>query len=341
MRILSLVILFIVLYLSNQKTESPHGSEFKVSCKTCHSAKGWQLDKEIYSFDHSKTKLPLTGQHTEINCRLCHKTLIFSAAKSECNQCHNDIHQNSVGLDCSRCHTPESWLVNNITDIHRTSRFPLVGAHVTAECIQCHKSESLLRFDVPGVNCIDCHREDYMATTSPNHVQSGISDECSTCHPVNSLQWTGAGFNHNFFPLTQGHAMLKCNDCHTTGNYTDAKSDCYSCHAVDYNNAVNPNHKTSGFPTTCTQCHTTNPDWKPASYPQHDAREFPIYSGKHRGQWNNCNECHTNLSNYSVYSCITCHEHNKPDMDSKHSGRPGYSYNSVACYTCHPRGNAD
>ena len=102
MRILSLVILFIVLYLSNQKTESPHGSEFKVSCKTCHSSKGWQLDKEIYSFDHSKTKLPLTGQHTEINCRLCHKTLIFSAAKSECNQCHNDIHQNTVGLDCSR-----------------------------------------------------------------------------------------------------------------------------------------------------------------------------------------------------------------------------------------------
>jgi len=407
------VILLIVLYLSDQKTESPHGSDFKVSCKTCHSSKGWLLDKEIYSFDHNKTKLPLVGQHTELNCRLCHKTLIFSAAKSECNQCHNDIHQNTVGLDCSRCHTPESWLVNNITDIHRTSRFPLVGAHVTADCNQCHKSESLLRFDVPGVNCIDCHREDYMATTSPNHIQSGISDDCSTCHPVNSLQWTGAGFNHNFFPLTQGHALLKCSDCHTTGNYTDAKSDCYSCHAVDYNNTVNPNHKTSGFPTTCvqchstnpgwkpatfnhtnfpltlghagpvctdchkngnytstssecyschsadynnstnpnhktvgfattcTQCHTTNPDWKPATYAQHDAKEFPIYSGKHRGQWNNCNECHTNLSNYSVYSCIACHEHNKTDMDKEHAGRPGYSYNSIACYTCHPKGNAD
>lgn len=484
MRILSLVILALALYFSNQKTESPHGSDFKVSCKTCHSAKGWQLDKAIYSFDHNKTKLPLVGQHTELNCRLCHKTLVFSEAKTDCNQCHNDIHQNTVGLDCSRCHTAESWLVNNITGIHRSSRFPLVGAHVTADCIQCHKSESLLRFDVPGVNCIDCHREDYMATTKPNHVQSGISQDCSTCHPVNSLQWTGAGFNHNFFPLIQAHSALKCTDCHTTGNFNEAKpvcyschqqdytaaknpdhvasklptscenchtlnpgwkpatfdhskfpltqghmgvnctechingnytstsADCYSCHQADYNSTTNPNHKTSGFPTTCTQCHTTspgwkpasfthtrfsltlghagltctechkngnytstsaecyschvtdynnsvnpnhrtlnfatvctqchttNPGWKPASYAQHDAQEFPIYSGKHRGQWTTCSECHTNLSNYSVFSCITCHEHNKAEMDSEHAGRNGYAYNSAACYNCHPRGSA-
>jgi hypothetical protein len=413
MRILSLVILLVVLYFSDQKTESPHGPAFKVSCKTCHSAKGWQLDKEIYSFDHGSTKMPLVGQHNVINCRLCHPTLVFSAAKSECNQCHNDIHQNSVGLDCSRCHTPESWLVNNITDIHRNSRFPLAGAHVTADCIQCHKSESLLRFDVTGVECIDCHRQDYMATTNPNHVQSGFSEECSSCHPVNAIQWAGAGFNHNFFPLTQAHAIAKCADCHTTGNYADANPDCYSCHAADYTNSVNPNHKASGFPTTCAachttnpgwkpatfdhtsfpltlghagpacadchkngnytststdcyschqtdfnssvnpnhktagfstsciQCHTTNPDWKPATYAQHDAKEFPIYSGQHKGEWSTCADCHTNVSNYSVYTCISCHEHNKADMDREHGGRNGYAYNSIACYNCHPRGNAD
>ncbi len=107
---------------------------FKVSCSVCHSAKGWELDREIYSFDHSKTKLPLVGQHTEINCKLCHPTLVFSEAPIDCNQCHTDVHQSTTGSDCSRCHTPSSWLVNNITEIHQTSRFPLLGAHRTADC---------------------------------------------------------------------------------------------------------------------------------------------------------------------------------------------------------------
>ena len=119
----------------------------------------------------TRLKWPLVGQHTELNCRSCHKTLVFSEAKTDCNQCHNDIHQNTVGSDCSRCHTPVSWLVNNINEIHETSRFPLLGAHRTADCFDCHKSESLARFDVLGVNCIDCHREDYNATTNPKHVE--------------------------------------------------------------------------------------------------------------------------------------------------------------------------
>ena len=149
-------------------------------------------------------------------------TLVFSEAKSECNECHTDVHQATTGLDCARCHTPNSWLVSNITGIHQTSRFPLLGAHRTADCSDCHKSETLVRFDVPGVNCIDCHRENYMATTNPNHSESGFSEDCSPCHPVNSFEWTGAGFNHAFFPLTQGHSGLNCSECHTTGSYTDA-----------------------------------------------------------------------------------------------------------------------
>lgn len=127
MRILSLLI-FCLLLLLNRQTNSPHGADFKISCKTCHSTKGWQLDKEIYSFDHNKTKLPLVGQHAVINCKQCHPTLVFSDAKTHCIECHNDVHQLTVGLDCSRCHTPASWLVSNINEIHQMSRFPLLGA---------------------------------------------------------------------------------------------------------------------------------------------------------------------------------------------------------------------
>ena len=79
------------------------------------------------------------------------------------------------------------------------------------------------------------------------------------CHPVNSFQWTGAGFNHNFFPLVQGHSALKCTDCHTTGNYSDANPDCYSCHQQDYNQ-LQIQTTSIRFSVTCENCHTPNPD---------------------------------------------------------------------------------
>jgi hypothetical protein len=341
MRILSLLIFYIILFLFNRQTDQPHGPGFKISCNTCHSSKGWKLDKEIYSFDHNTTKLPLTGQHSGTDCRLCHRTLIFSEAKAECNDCHNDVHQATTGGDCSRCHTSSSWLVNNINEIHQTSRFPLTGAHRTADCYKCHKSESLARFDVPGINCIDCHRETYMTTTAPDHIQAGYSEDCSSCHPLNAFQWAGAGFNHNFFSLAQGHAGAKCADCHLNGNYKSTSPDCYSCHKADFENTTNPDHQTLNFSVTCSQCHTLNPGWKPAPYKEHDSKSFPIYSGEHRGEWSSCTECHPNTSDYAAYSCIICHEHNQSSMDSKHRGRSNYSYDSAACFRCHPRGISD
>ncbi len=402
MRILSLLIYIVLFLLINQRTKSPHGSDFKISCKTCHSSKGWQLDKSIYSFNHNTTKLPLVGTHQQIECRQCHKSLIFKEAKPDCIDCHNDIHQGTTGPDCSRCHTPASWLVTNIIDIHRVSRFPLVGAHVSVDCYLCHKSENLVRFDVPGVNCIDCHRQQFLATTNPNHIQSGISEDCILCHPENAFQWSGQGFSHNIFPLQLGHSGLKCTDCHITANFADAKTDCYSCHqssytattnpnhaasgipttcqtchttnpgwqpasfthttfpltlghatptcndchkgnytttstvcsschTTDYNNTTNPNHKTLNFSTVCTQCHTTNPGWAPATYTQHDSQFFPIYSGRHLGQWNTCTDCHTSPTNYALFDCKHCHS-------SVHTGN---NYSNAQCYSCHPRGVAN
>ncbi len=329
MKILSLLILPVFLIFFQEKKESPHGADFKISCKTCHSSKGWQLDKDAYSFDHNNTKLPLTGQHAMLNCRQCHVTLVFSETKTNCSECHTDMHQGSVGQSCERCHTPASWLVNNITEIHQRGRFPLVGAHRTADCYACHKSESLLRFDPLGINCIDCHRDKYNGTTNPNHTAAGFSHDCSICHPVSSFQWNGAGFNHNFFPLTGGHATVQCSACHTTGNYADAKTDCYSCHQADYLATTNPNHVAANFPTTCNTCHNLNPGWKPAKYTQHDSQFFPIYSGRHNGTWDLCSQCHTDPNNYALFDCKICHA-------NAHSGE---NYTNAQCYNCHPTGS--
>jgi len=407
---LSLILLPACLFLSTSIfPDSPHGKNFTVPCEACHSSKGWKLDKSIYSFDHNKTALPLAGQHQTVDCKVCHPTLVFSEAKTGCVDCHTDMHNQTVGPDCARCHTSKSWIVENINEIHRRSRFPLVGPHYTADCSGCHKLASLLQFESLGVECIDCHRTDYNKTTNPNHVQAGYSTNCLECHPVNSITWTGISINHSFFPLTLGHAINDCNSCHHN-NYSNTPSNCVSCHQANFNQTTDPNHAALTIPTTCADCHTTAPGWKPATfaihnnyyvlagahltidcsachqnnysttlpttcvgchqtnynqtnnpphasaqYPtdcllchnqtawtpstfNHDSQYFPIYSGHHNGTWSTCGDCHTNSSDYKVFSCITCHAHNQTDMDNHHSGVSGYSYNSNSCYQCHPTG---
>jgi hypothetical protein len=415
MRILSLIILPVLAFLLvSFITDSPHGDKFKVSCSVCHSPSSWKLDKAIYSFDHNTTAMPLTGSHRETNCRSCHTSLVFSEAKTGCIDCHADMHENTTGPDCARCHTPESWIVENITALHRQSRFPLVGPHVTAECSECHVSASLLRFEPQGIECFDCHQANYYATTKPNHVQSGMSVNCVECHSLNSFDWNynGSSLNHSFFPLTAGHAINECNRCHTNGtyagltsecvschqdnynqttnpshvaaqypttcnqchstnpgwkpatfdhtsfpltsghaltdcnlchtngNYTNTSPECVSCHQDNYSQTTNPNHASANIPTACASCHTTNPGWKPASFTIHDSF-FPIYSGSHRDEWNACTDCHANPADWASFTCTSCHEHNQASMNDHHSEVNGYTWESQACFQCHPTGRAD
>ncbi len=349
MRRLSSLILLVLLSVSLLAQKSPHGDSFKANCDDCHKTDGWKVDLSKVSFDHNGTKFPLVGQHQSVSCKECHTSLEFAKAQTECNACHNDIHEQTVGNECARCHTPNSWVVTNIAKLHQQSRFPLIGPHVIADCKDCHKnllsasvsatpSASRLRFDPLGIECYDCHKTNYLATTKPNHKASNYSTNCADCHKMNALEWKGAGINHNFFPLRDGHAIDDCNKCHKSGVFAGLSNECFSCHQATFASTTNPNHTALNFSTNCKVCHSLNPGWKPADYKDHDA-SFPIYSGKHNGEWNSCADCHANQSNYSQYSCTTCHEHsNKSDVDSKHPGVPGYSYNSIACFGCHPTG---
>jgi len=352
MRRLSSIILLLLLSMSLAAQKSPHGAGFRTNCDDCHKTDGWKVDLKKISFDHGGTKFPLIGQHKDVSCRDCHTSLAFAQAKTACSDCHTDMHEQTVGNDCSRCHTPNSWVVSNITQLHQASRFPLIGPHAVAGCEACHKNlypsstsagtPSRLRFDPLGVECYDCHKQNYLATTSPNHVQGNYSKNCEECHKINSFSWTDAGINHSFFPLEGGHAINDCFRCHTSGSYSKISSECYSCHQPDYTATANPNHKTLNFPTSCKDCHTLNPGWKPAEYREHDAASFPIYSGTHKGEWNSCADCHTNPANYAQFTCINCHEHsNKTEVDNNHSGVSGYIYNSTSCYACHPTGSSE
>lgn len=341
MRRLSSIIGLLGLSLS-LFAQSPHGKNFTINCADCHTADSWEIPAANWNstarFSHDETTFPLEGGHEHTDCRFCHETLIFEEAGTSCISCHTDIHHMTVGNDCARCHTSENWLVDNITELHQENGFPLLGAHAQISCVECHTSESGLQFTRIGNECINCHLDDYQATTSPNHMASGYSTECLDCHNISAFEWNSGGIIHDFFPLEKGHNISDCSQCHTNGVFENTPTDCFSCHQDDYENALNPNHQALNFGTDCASCHTLDIDWMPSTF-DHDAMFFPIYSGKHRDEWNSCTDCHT-TGNLNLFSCIDCHEHNnKNELDREHDEESGYSYVSTECFRCHPKGD--
>ncbi|HEY7471110.1 MAG TPA: hypothetical protein VIE68_02060, partial [Gemmatimonadota bacterium] len=61
----------------------------------------------------------------------------------------------------------------------------------------------------------------------------------------------------------------------------------------------------------------------------------------HDNEWDTCQTCHVSPGNFSVFSCLNCHEHNQAEMDDKHDEVGGYAYDSARCYDCHPDGRGD
>ena len=487
MRILPYIIISAIILCSDIYAQSPHGDLKGYDCSECHESSSWKINAFKTKFDHAKTGFELTGQHKASECISCHSNLIFSNLSSNCSSCHKDIHQNSLGSECSNCHSTNNWLITDRNELHQNSRFPLLGAHLKADCIQCHSGYPNFNFATLGINCVDCHSSEYQATQNPNHALSGFSTNCLECHSMLQNTWAAEIFAHNFFPLTGGHNIQNCFSCHQPGgNFSGLSTECYSCHKKDYDASSNPPHLSNSFPTSCKQCHTINgwnpasfdhnqtqfsltgahqntdcsnchqngytntptscischqtiynaannpnhtalaiptdcqschttiPGWKPATfaihneyYPligahaqiangcgtchngnytstpntcygchvndynatlnpshsssgfdtdcqkchsqtswkpsiwDHDGQYFPIYSGKHNGKWNTCADCHTVQSDFGVFSCIDCHEHNKQKTDDEHKEVNGYVYASTECYSCHPRGSSE
>jgi len=319
-----------------QSTTNPNhvASGFPQTCESCHNTAAWIPA----SFDHSKTGFPLTGAHATTPCASCHINNNYNLTNTACSSCHLKDFQATTNpnhaaagfpTDCSICHTTTSWA--GATFDHSKTGFPLTGAHINTPCQSCHVNNN---FNLTSTLCVSCHLKDFQGTTNPNHVSAGFPQQCEVCH--NTAAWIPASFDHNktAFPLTGAHTKVACNSCHINGQFAGTPTDCYSCHKPDYLGTTNPNHPAAGFPTTCALCHNTT-SWAGATF---NHTWFPIYSGTHAGKWTTCGDCHTNPSNYAVFSCITCHQHDRANTDPNHTDVRNYVYSPTSCYSCHPTG---
>jgi len=310
---------------------------FPTTCQQCHQTSAWRPA----TFDHARTAFPLTGAHQATNCAACHKNGRYAGTPKDCFSCHQAKYAQTTNPNhaaasfpttCQSCHATSAW--RPATFDHARTAFPLTGAHQRADCGLCHKNG---RYAGTPKDCFSCHQASYNSTTNPNHAAAGFPKECQSCHQTSA--WRPATFDHarTAFPLTGAHQRTDCGLCHKNGRYAGTPKDCFSCHQAAYNSTTNPNHAAAGFPSQCQNCHQTSA-WRPASF-DHDARYFPIYSGKHKGKWKACSDCHVSASNYRAFECIVCHAHNdKTKLDSKHREVAGYTFQSAACYRCHPQG---
>lgn len=236
-----------------------------------------------------------------------------------------------ISIPCERCHTAESWRQMRrplLFDHDRETGFPLLLGHKGVNCSGCHRD---LRFAHVGSACADCHED-------PHRAELGF--DCERCH-------TPAGFQNRaqllqlhsaaLFPLTGAHMTVECSECHRQApdRFFGAPRECIACHADDFARATNPSH--AGFPRECETCHTTS-TFEGAFFPAHDQLFFPIFSGPHRGVWDSCADCHPNPGNFRQFTCLSCHEHDREEMDDEHDDVGGYRYESTACLSCHPTG---
>lgn len=227
--------------------------------------------------------------------------------------------------DCNLCHTADGWsdLLDQPRFDHGQTGFPLVAAHSSADCLDCHRT---LQFEVVDAECASCHVD----------VHKGeFGADCAGCHGQRSfVDQSELTTMHRFtqFPLTGAHGTLDCDQCHrvtTSGlDFITTPTECFSCHESDFVSASSPNHVQAGFTTECTECHSTLA-WAGGDY--RGAHEFfPLVAG-HAGL--DCQACHLGGDFVAVDArCVSCH---RPEYDATTAPAHSSAGFGIDCESCH------
>ncbi len=312
---------------TNQPVHSTSGAAFgAANCANCHTPAGWTAA----AFDHSVTGFTLVGTHMSPNptpCASCHINNNYTLSSGDCMGCHTADYQRtttiggnvpnhvtanfpSTAAACATCHPITTWSAGTFD--HSGFGFPLTQGHANLQCTQCHINGNY-QLQIAATDCgnSQCHLTTWQQTNNPVHSTAGSAFGaalCANCHTP--AGWTSATFNHNNvtppFPLTGAHVTTACALCHVNNNYSGTlPTNCYGCHATDYNNTANlggaiPNHVTSNFPQDCTVCHTTT-NWTSSTF-NHNNTTFPL-TGLHVSV--SCALCHVN-NNYAGTLPTSC-----------------------------------
>jgi len=326
-----------------------HESRMGSDCERCHVPIQWQIfdTEEI----HARTRFPMMDRHLQIDCRNCHPDLIagdFAISARDCVECHevdylsttNPGHV-SLGIStmCTECHEPLRWRPAFFPS--HDVIFPIFSGQHREEwnlCLDCHPNPAT--FSV--FSCFGCHSRQDM-DDEHKEIQGYVYENraCFGCHPTGSTEdGVLEAHDSNFFPIFTGpHASTwqSCLDCHTVSGNFDLFS-CLDCHEHDRASMDNSHQGITAYSYDSDQCLGCHPTGEKGEFRDHDPLYFPIYSGKHNEKWDDCTTCHIDPGDWSIFSCIDCHEHNQADMDKDHSEVEDYVYDSQACFDCHPTG---
>ena len=280
--------------------DDKHNGQFPQECSACHNATSW---KQV-TVDHNAFGFRLTGAHVSIDCSKCHVNGQYVNTPQVCGACHtrDDAHSGQLGSDCERCHNTGAWKPASFD--HRTSVFPLTGAHASVACSACHTSS---RYKGTPQTCSGCHASD-------DAHRGQFGSDCAQCHTTSA--WKPSTFDHNraAFRLTGAHTGVACSSCHLNAVFKGTPTACGSCHARDDVHA-------GQLGSNCGQCHTTSA-WKPANF-NHNTTAFPL-TGAHTGAA--CSSCHAGgVYRGTPTSCGSCHA-----SDDRHNGAYGSN-----CGSCH------
>ncbi|MCB9504235.1 MAG: hypothetical protein H6696_20110, partial [Deferribacteres bacterium] len=316
--------------LMGYAAKNPHGN-LKIDCKQCHTTASWEVKQEKIPFQHSRTGFLLLGGHKFVDCMSCHQSLIFSEIGTACADCHTDVHRGQLGINCEDCHSSQNW--ENRSDVfeqHNASAFPLLGVHAITDCEACHVNQQQNEFANTPTDCEFCHQQELVATTSPNHIEEGLTSDCQRCHLPTANDWARASYKHRSAFVERGpHAKLPCSSCHSN-NFSDISSDCYSCHAGDYNRTTDPNHIVFGFLTDCQLCHT-DLQWDGARFDHLQMANFEL-RGAHSTI--KCGQCHIdNQVNNLPRDCFGCHQSDFNTVTEPNHVTNNFDHDCLQCHT--------
>lgn len=284
--------------------DDKHKKRLGERCEKCHQDSSWKHLR----FDHNRdTKYPLRGKHKKTKCLSCHESNPYKTKTDDtCYACHrkDDEHKSKFGKICEDCHDSRRWDKTRFN--HDDTNFALNGAHLDAECEQCHGKNASKK--LTGFICKDCH----------NNVDvhdKALGKDCGSCHIARS--WIEVpGFDHNLtlFPIKGEHKDAMCEQCHLDNQYKDTERKCFSCHQTSERHGMM-------FSDKCEACHLVT-GWMQWQF-DHDKKTKFALRGAHKKL--DCYRCHQLNQPEPRKQCNACHL-----LDDIHNGSFG-----ELCQRCH------